>query len=93
MNYLFCDKTGTLTKNELVFKKWSCAGIEEPEKSIEMDSQDGAKFENFLRCITLCHDVLILDLPNAQGVEERTKSGSSQDELCFLNMVEEKGIA
>ena len=27
IDYLFCDKTGTLTKNELKFKKWSCGGF------------------------------------------------------------------
>ena len=31
VNFLFCDKTGTLTQNELVFKKWACGGNLLPE--------------------------------------------------------------
>ena len=31
IDYLFCDKTGTLTKNELVFNKWACMGRINPE--------------------------------------------------------------
>ena len=31
VNFLFCDKTGTLTQNELVFKKWICGGNLLPE--------------------------------------------------------------
>ena len=31
VNFLFCDKTGTLTQNELVFKKWACGGTVLPD--------------------------------------------------------------
>ena len=31
VNFLFCDKTGTLTQNELIFKKWACGGNRLPE--------------------------------------------------------------
>lgn len=93
VNFLFCDKTGTLTKNELVFKKWACSGHEEPDVQIQRDSDAGEKFANFLRCITLCHDVLVLNLPDKSGVEQLTRSGSSQDELCFLEMVEDRNLA
>jgi phospholipid-transporting ATPase len=93
VNFLFCDKTGTLTKNELVFKKWTCSGYEDPDLQPELDALARDKYANFLRCITLCHDVLVLNLPNKDGVDTWTKSGSSQDELCFLDMVEDKRIA
>jgi hypothetical protein len=43
--------------------------------------------------MTLCHDVLVTSLPDKSGEMTMQKSGASQDELCFLNMVEEKGIA
>ena len=64
IDYLFCDKTGTLTKNELVFNKWSCCGIEDPENSRKSDSDS---FKDLLRCIVLCHDVLLISLEGKDG--------------------------
>lgn len=90
IDYLFCDKTGTLTKNELVFNKWSCCGIEDPENSRKSDSDS---FKDLLRCIVLCHDVLLISLEGKDGEMVEQKSGSSQDELCLLEMVEKKRLA
>ena len=96
IDYLFCDKTGTLTKNELVFNKWASGGLINPEKRIariRKDSMKSHKFKNFLRCIVLCHDILLINLKNKDGLTIEQKSGASQDELCILRMVEEKGLA
>ena len=35
VDYLFCDKTGTLTKNELVFNKWASSGTVNPEQKLD----------------------------------------------------------
>lgn len=62
VNFLFCDKTGTLTKNELSFQKWACRGV--LNNFTLKKSED---VTNFLRCITLCHDVLLITLSDAKG--------------------------
>ena len=36
IDYLFCDKTGTLTKNELVFNKWACMGRVNPDQILSL---------------------------------------------------------
>ena len=46
IKYLFCDKTGTLTKNELKFKE------AEIKKGVE---------EEFIRCVLVCHDLCIIN--------------------------------
>ena len=92
IDYLFCDKTGTLTKNELVFNKWSCSGNLNPDK-LSKAGKEGGLFRDLLRCIVLCHDVLLISLEKADGQVEQQKSGSSQDELCLIEMVESRGLA
>ena len=89
IDYLFCDKTGTLTKNELVFNKWASQGQVDPENEARNDQN----FHDLLRCIVLCHDVLLINLEGKNGEMVEQKSGASQDELCLLEMVEEKGLA
>lgn len=56
IQYLFCDKTGTLTKNQLVFRHMSVPG--QAEQPVLHDSEE---LNQMLRCICLCHDVLRLD--------------------------------
>ena len=45
-----------------------------------------------LRCIVVCHDVVMITVEK-DGVQRQSKSGSSIDELCLLEMVEEKNLA
>ena len=92
VDYLFCDKTGTLTKNELVFNKWASGGQINPDRYLESTKADLSRenqLKDLLRCIVLCHDVLLINLNGS--VEQ--KSGASQDELCLLDMVENKNMA
>ena len=68
IEYLFCDKTGTLTKNQLVFK--------------HLEGRNDTKYDEplkwLLRCIVLCHDVVIV---------KGKYSGPSQDELVLMEEV------
>ena len=34
VDHIFCDKTGTLTKNELVFNKWASGGLADFDKDV-----------------------------------------------------------
>lgn len=93
VNFLFCDKTGTLTKNELKFKKWCCDGVEEPHLDENGPQVHQGRYANLLRCMVLCHDVVVITLPDKDGKVIPQKSGASQDELCFLEMLEDRGLA
>ena len=68
VDYLFCDKTGTLTKNELVFNKWASGGQVDFDRDVSsLDPSQKARVINLLRCICLCHDVLLISLREADG--------------------------
>lgn len=78
ISYVFCDKTGTLTQNELNFQKMTIVKdtnkgtllIEAPEgdssKMLEQLNiyQHDANLDRFYKCVTLCHDCIVLDLDN-----------------------------
>lgn len=93
INHLFCDKTGTLTKNILIFR---CMMYEnkllEVKKSdfnefkiviTKIEAKD--KFLDFWRCICLCHDVSQVLVEGKTGKVE-TYQGASIDEVNFLEM-------
>eukprot|EP00094_Tigriopus_californicus_P007466 TCALIF_07188-PA protein Name:"Similar to ATP11A Probable phospholipid-transporting ATPase IH (Homo sapiens)" AED:0.08 eAED:0.08 QI:0/-1/0/1/-1/1/1/0/972 len=78
VNHLFTDKTGTLTRNEMVFQKYSRDGR----------IFNKAKFKNeewspLLMVLTLCHSVQVV---NGDLV------ASSPDEKALLEMCEEAGF-
>ena len=83
VDHLFCDKTGTLTQNELKFKQWACDGLLGDDLPMGND-----RFINFLRCITLNNDVMVVF---HEG--KRKLSGSSLDEINLIEMVEARRLA
>lgn len=87
INHLMCDKTGTLTKNELIFKSFCVDGTIFDESVTELQEfrhkeKDSLNFQNFMRCLCICHDVLILRDKDGR----KNLSGASQDELVLLQM-------
>ena len=101
INYLFCDKTGTLTKNQLIFKFLAVGGHVLERDSDDINFQDFAKrvknhshideqFINFWRCLCICHDVIQMRIKQEN---QDSYTGSSQDEITFLQMCKEVGFA
>jgi magnesium-transporting ATPase (P-type) len=100
INYLFCDKTGTLTKNQLVFKFIAVGGhcierdsgdsdFKEFTERVKNHSQIDDQFVDFWRCLCICHDVVQMKF---EGKDEVSYTGSSQDEITFLNMCRDVGF-
>jgi phospholipid-transporting ATPase len=94
IDYLFCDKTGTLTKNELVFK--NVAFFHQGRMIAEADAtnlgslvkrmQNKEAAEMFLLCVNLNHDCVVVDTETKDLIKF---NGSSTDEVCFLEMAHE----
>ncbi|KAL9647937.1 hypothetical protein ABK040_008208 [Willaertia magna] len=74
INYLFSDKTGTLTKNEMIFKKLSMGNISFNDESlIDIENHVIRAFDNnggnnidlqvkeFIEVLALCHNVTPID--------------------------------
>ena len=87
VDHLFCDKTGTLTQNDLTVKAFSvngrlCKGesMEEINKKVADTCPDQDAFDLFL-CFCLCNEVRV-------GRDETTGAiefdGASQEEIIFL---------
>lgn len=84
IEYLFCDKTGTLTQNELRFKG-ICLRDGPILSSPRAECADQENMDMFLRCICLCHDLTRVHLNGNSFL-----TGSSQDELVLCEMVEDQ---
>ena len=70
IKYVFSDKTGTLTKNIMVFQKCSIAGVvHEADKQISHFSED---VEEFLRLMSICHTVVPEKIKTEQVDGDRT---------------------
>ena len=48
---------------------------------------------SFLRCLTLCHDCTLLQLPKPDGSFKELLTGSSLDEQCLLNELTKQDCA
>ena len=101
INQIFCDKTGTLTKNELIFKTLAVGtysfevddfekDFSEFKKKISGHQQENMEqFLDFWRCLSVCHDVVQYYV---EGDQETKFTGSSLDEITFLEMCKDVGF-
>lgn len=93
VEYLFSDKTGTLTENIMEFKQFSIDGVKYEEKngqlfilnsSRQVPLTSNAKLELFLDIMSTCHTV--------QKDEKGEYQASSPDEFCFVNFCKKLNI-
>jgi magnesium-transporting ATPase (P-type) len=88
---LFSDKTGTLTKNEMVFKKFSIDKKEYTDKDVQLvkDSLlNDEKLLNFFKTLVLCHSISAT--VNQQN--EIVYHAPSIDEGAFIHSTSKYGV-
>jgi phospholipid-translocating ATPase len=98
IRYLFSDKTGTLTENEMIFKHFGLegkiyeeqngnlfqVGFGEPIESIEEE-----KIKRFFEVLSLCHTVQMELVSSSNGEKY---NASSPDELSFIKFCSKLGV-
>ena len=96
IEHIFCDKTGTLTQNDLDVKALCIDGVDcrgetrqelnddVMQKCGEADKLDVAK--NLFQCFCVCHDVRVIQSSNkSSSKDDKVKyDGASQDEMLLI---------
>ena len=61
INYILCDKTGTLTQNELFFRGLIVNGQSFIGKTLDiLNNFSRDELRNITRCVLLCHDAFVM---------------------------------
>lgn len=102
IEYIFSDKTGTLTKNELKFQAMSVGsthgksstvctnkGVSELCKTLTPQVVALTDTDMLFQCINVCHTCMVIEDRKNPGKQMYT--GPSMDEICFLDMAKEAG--
>uniref|UniRef100_A0A8C1P3A0 Phospholipid-transporting ATPase n=1 Tax=Cyprinus carpio TaxID=7962 RepID=A0A8C1P3A0_CYPCA len=100
VEYVFTDKTGTLTENEMQFRECSINGIKYQEingklipEGMTEDSPDGAEEELFLKAVSLCHTVQIsYDQTDGPGDPFSHANGFSPQMEYYASSPDEKAL-
>uniref|UniRef100_A0A8C1WV10 Phospholipid-transporting ATPase n=1 Tax=Cyprinus carpio TaxID=7962 RepID=A0A8C1WV10_CYPCA len=99
VEYVFTDKTGTLTENEMQFRECSINGIKYQEingklipEGMTEDSPDGEE-ELFLKAVSLCHTVQIsYDQTDGPGDPFSHANGFSPQMEYYASSPDEKAL-
>ncbi|XP_065365447.1 phospholipid-transporting ATPase IF-like [Calliphora vicina] len=105
VNILFSDKTGTLTRNEMVFQQCSINGQkfmyrnnyledQETDDHLELKSCNNSQLE-FFKALALCHTVQVVQTPNAENTSLDScpqYQASSPDEKSLLEACAHLGL-
>uniref|UniRef100_A0A8C1EAR2 ATPase phospholipid transporting 11B (putative) n=2 Tax=Cyprinus carpio TaxID=7962 RepID=A0A8C1EAR2_CYPCA len=102
VEYVFTDKTGTLTENEMQFRECSINGIKYQEingklvpEGMTEDSPDGSNREEelFLKAVSLCHTVQIsYDQTDGPGDPFSHANGFSPQMEYYASSPDEKAL-
>ncbi|RKP15323.1 hypothetical protein BJ684DRAFT_7178 [Piptocephalis cylindrospora] len=105
VEYIFSDKTGTLTQNIMTLSRWWVQGVEYDEagdpgglgkalihaREVEMSKAEELLRE-FCRCVALCHGTLPTLKDHMPSLPEPTYESPSPDETALLNGLRSSGI-
>eukprot|EP01012_Entosiphon_sulcatum_P010866 TRINITY_DN1648_c0_g1_i1.p1 TRINITY_DN1648_c0_g1~~TRINITY_DN1648_c0_g1_i1.p1 ORF type:complete len:589 (+),score=115.01 TRINITY_DN1648_c0_g1_i1:1192-2958(+) len=104
IRYIFTDKTGTLTENEMRFHRCSVLGYAHCEAEqpggIRQHLLSGGRFKeaivDFMKCLALCHSV-VLSRPDEEDIQEGSSAtvvyeGQSTDEVALVSAARSNGF-